>query len=213
MVVSPRLGEAGEIHGRVIVPQSPAQPPPPLSPYARIRYSGKPPTADEHQSMDEIIGVVYLDAHPNLTQGDLTRDEALMDQQNLTIIPHILPIRVGTRVRFLNNDQVHHNLFSFSPPQKFDLGRYGRGESRSVTFNRVGTVHVFCDIHSNMHAVILVLPNGYYATVRRDGKYLLKGVPPGRYRMVAWTESFGELSVEAAVTQDEPLLQDFHFAR
>ena len=111
-----------------------------------------------------------------------------MDQRNETFVPYVLPVVVGTTVEFPNNDPIFHNVFSLSKAQRFDLGRYAAGQSKSVRFDRPGIVRVFCDIHSHMSAYILVLAHRYFATTGDDGRYRIEGVPPGRYTVVAWTD-------------------------
>ena len=78
--------------------------------------------------------------------------------------PHILAVQQGTQVDFRNSDAIYHNVFSFSKTKRFDLDRYPKGRSRSVVFDRLGVVRVFCEIHSHMSAFVLVLPHSYFAT-------------------------------------------------
>ena len=103
-------------------------------------------------------------------------------------LPHLLPILEGTTVEFPNEDEVFHNVFSLSGPKEFDLPKYPAGSSRSVTFGKPGIVNVFCHIHSDMSAVILVLDNPFFTTPNREGSFSLEGVPPGDYTLVAWHE-------------------------
>ncbi len=112
----------------------------------------------------------------------------VVEQRDSTFVPHVLPVVRGSTVEFPNRDLVFHNVFSLSHPKTFDLGRYPSGESRAVTFDEPGIVKVFCHIHSDMSAVVLVLPNPYFATPDADGGYRIDGVPPGRYRAFAWHE-------------------------
>ena len=82
--------------------------------------------------------------------------------------------------------RTYHNVFSLSKPKRFDLGRYARGKSKSVRFDRPGIVRVFCDIHSHMSAYILVFSHPYFAVVDAEGRYRIDNVPPGTYSLVAW---------------------------
>jgi plastocyanin len=109
-----------------------------------------------------------------------------LNQQDMMFRPLVLPIIVGTTVDFPNDDNLYHNVFSYSQAKEFDLGKYPRGESRSVTFSQAGVVNVYCDIHSYMYASILVLQNPYFTTPADDGSYLLTGIPAGTYKVRCW---------------------------
>ena len=89
---------------------------------------------------------------------------AAMAQRDEQFVPHILPVYRGATVDFPNNDDVFHNVFSLSSAKTFDLGRFPKGSSKSDVFDKSGTVQVFCHIHSDMSAILLVLPNPYFAT-------------------------------------------------
>ncbi len=111
-----------------------------------------------------------------------------MDQRNETFVPHVLAVSAGTIVDFPNNDSTYHNVFSLSKTKRFDLGRYARGHSKSVRFDRPGIVRVFCDIHSHMSAFVLVFGHRYFATTDTDGTYRIDNIPPGTYTVAAWHE-------------------------
>ncbi len=116
---------------------------------------------------------------------------AQIAQKGLTFIPTLLPVQVGTRVEFPNFDDAFHNIFSFSPAKRFDLGRYRASEKPvpSVVFDEPGLVTLRCDIHEHMRAVILVLPTPHFVVTEADGRYRLEGLPPGRYAIRAWLDS------------------------
>lgn len=67
-----------------------------------------------------------------------------------------LIVKVGDTVKFLNEDAFSHNIFSLSDAKSFDLGSYGQGQSKSVTFDKTGTVEVECAVHPDMKLVIEV---------------------------------------------------------
>jgi plastocyanin len=131
---------------------------------------------------------VYLEAAPQGAFEEHERPRAVLDQRRETFVPYVLAIEVGTTVEFQNNDSTYHNVFSFSKPKRFDLGRYARGESKSVRFDRPGVVRVFCDIHSHMSAFILVFAHRFFAVTDSDGRFRIDAVPPGEYTLVAWSD-------------------------
>ena len=102
--------------------------------------------------------------------------------------PHVLPILLGTTVEFPNEDEVFHNVFSLSGTKSFDLPKYPAGSSRAVTFPRKGVVNVFCHIHADMSAVVLVRDNPYFISPDTTGQFSLDDIPPGDYTLVAWHE-------------------------
>ena len=111
-----------------------------------------------------------------------------MDQRNETFVPHLLAITTGTVVDFPNSDHIYHNVFSLSKAKSFDLGRYAAGHSKSIVFDRAGSIRVFCDIHSHMNAFILVFNHPFFATTDTEGRYRIDDIPPGNYNVVAWNE-------------------------
>src|SRR5437870_13738152 len=134
------------------------------------------------------LAVVYL-------EGNFSRPASLpmkeVAQKDLTFIPALLPIEVGTRVAFPNLDDTYHNIFSYSPTKRFDLGRY-RPEERpipSVVFDQPGLVTLRCDIHEHMRGLILVLNTPYFVVTNRDGRFRLNNVPAGNYTLKAWIDS------------------------
>jgi plastocyanin len=132
-------------------------------------------------------------------------------QKNKTFTPRLLGVPVGSVVAFPNDDIIFHNVFSLSGPQPFDLGQYRSGKSQSRTFTQAGSYRVFCNIHPNMSAVILVVPTPYVAITDANGRFVLD-LPPGRYRLTAVSERAGpasiEVTAESGATQAEPLTLD-----
>jgi len=146
------------------------------------RPRGTPSLADELENV-----VVYLEEVPAGVAPPAARPAAhVMRQEGMEFVPHVLPVVQGETVDFLNAEPLFHNVFSLSKPTTFDLGRYPSGKSRSVRFTEPGVVKVFCHIHSDMSAVVLVLANPFYASPSREGRYVLPGVPPGTYRLTVW---------------------------
>ena len=93
--------------------------------------------------------------------------------------PHVLVVPVGSTVAFPNHDPFNHNVFSLSEENPFDLGLYGRGEARSVRFDQPGLVRVYCNVHAQMSALVLVRDSPWYTQPASDGSFTLGSVPPG----------------------------------
>jgi len=121
-------------------------------------------------------------------------ESAWLAQRGQQFEPLVIGISVGNTVGFPNEDAVFHNVFSYSKTNKFDLGYYGKGKSKSVRFNKPGLVQVFCDIHSNMQAYIYVVDTPYVAQPDADGMYSIGGIPPGEYTLKTWHPTRGTQS-------------------
>ena len=108
-------------------------------------------------------------------------------QKGRKFVPDLVAITVGERVEFPNLDPFLHNVFSQSTPRKFDLGSFSRGETKEKDFPVPGVVDVYCNIHPEMAATILILPNRRHVVARPDGTFTLEGVPPGDWTVFAYT--------------------------
>jgi plastocyanin len=120
-----------------------------------------------------------------------------MLQKNKMFIPHVLAITVGSYVDFPNADPIFHNAFSSYDGQIFDVGLYPPGSTKTEHFSREGVVRVFCNIHSSMSAVIVVLPTPYFATTKKDGAFQISNVPAGEYQLAVFHERATEPALKA----------------
>ena len=124
---------------------------------------------------------------------------AVLDQRNLKFDTGLIVIPVGSTVEFPNSDAIFHNVFSLSKTQPFDLGFYPRGQSRSIKFTHAGIFQVYCHIHANMYAAIVVTDSPWFAKPGPDGSFSWDGVPPGRYRLEAWHNVAGLHAMDVTV--------------
>ncbi len=138
---------------------------------------------------DFVVGIEGPVGTNNLSTNVVEVTTTRVAQQGATFTPHILPVMVGTRVEWPNHDDIFHNVFSDSEPKRFDLDLYkGNPPEKRVTFDKPGKVDVYCSIHANMHCVVLVMENPYFAMTDADGHYTITNVPPGTYKLKAWHE-------------------------
>ncbi len=115
--------------------------------------------------------------------------------------PHLVIVPVGSTVTFPNEDPIFHNVFSVSGDNRFDLDLYKRPKVGEKAFEQPGIVRVYCNIHPQMSAIVVVRDNPWYAQARRDGAFSIEGVPPGRYTLTAWHERAQKAtSIELTVT-------------
>lgn len=147
------------------------------------RYSGGTPRA---RTVQEVPAVVFLEGAVEGVPARQSGTRPTMAQRDTAFVPAALVIPVGTTVSFPNGDPFFHNVFSYSAGARFDLGRYPRGESKEVTFDKPGIVKVYCEVHEFMRAVIVVVENPFNAVVDSQGRFRIEGIPPGTYTFVAW---------------------------
>ena len=120
-------------------------------------------------------------------------------QRDENFVPRIVAVPIGSEVGFPNDDPIYHNVFSLSRPRSFNLGRYPRGHTRGVQFDRPGIVKVFCDIHSHMSATVMVFNHPWFTVAAEDGRFELPAVPPGEREITAWHERLGDTTQRVIV--------------
>lgn len=133
----------------------------------------------------EPIAYAYVE---NVFAPPVRGKTVVIDQKNKNFVPSWAVIRRGTTVEFPNHDNIYHNVFSHSSGNSFDLGLYNSGAAaKSHSFQSPGAVDIYCNIHPNMAASVLVVPNDLFAKVQRDGTFVIKNVPVGQRKIVAWS--------------------------
>jgi plastocyanin len=163
--------ERGSLAGQVTVVRASMRPAPPV---------------------DQVI--VYLDDAPAL--DPMPKGPFEMAQADKSFAPPLLIVPVGATVAFPNRDGYYHNVFSPTPDAKFDLGLYRGGIAKTVTLEKPGVVSVYCNIHVQMNANVIVVPNSYYARVGSDGHFVIQRIPAGNWHATIWSP-FGAPAREA----------------
>ena len=152
--------------------------------------------------------VVYIEKIPSASSDAPTKSASIVIQKDAIFSPHVLPIVAGTTAEWPNDDTIFHNVFSFSEATQFDLGLY-KNEVKKVLFDKAGRVDIFCSIHKDMHCIILVLENPYFAVTNAKGVYTIPDVPPGTYALKAWHERLPSQTKIITVPETEPVKVDF----
>jgi len=144
-----------------------------------------------------------------------TSNRPRLVQKNKSFDPHVLVVPVGAVVEFPNRDPFFHNVFSLFEGKRFDLGLYEAGSTRDVVFDKPGISYIFCNIHSEMSAVVIAVSSPYYAISDRNGRVTIPHVPPGRYTLRIWyedtlPEELNNLTREVTVSRDASSLGAMH---
>jgi plastocyanin len=170
------LAQVGSIEGRVTFEAAPP------SRRTANRYPGG---ASAGHEVHALPAVVYIVGHVE-GAGTAPGGAPVMTQRDTAFVPRVVAVRAGSSVTFPNGDPFFHNVFSYSSAQRFDLGRYPQGESKSVAFPEPGIIEVFCEVHEFMRGAILVTESPFHAVVAPDDSFRIPGVPPGEYTVAIW---------------------------
>lgn len=162
--------------------------------------------ADGRPVEDASGTVVYLDGSVPYVHERLN---PTIRQQGQSFEPAVLPVVKGTTIDFHNDDEILHNVFSLSKTAAFDLDVYGQGETRSVLLDQPGLVRVYCNLHPNMAASILVLGNPHFATTDIDGRFVITGLPNGFYTIRSWSELGAEGAHSVRVNRERLVEVEF----
>lgn len=156
--------------------------------------------------------VVYIERvegtfHPS-------QETAIMNQQNLTFVPHVLPVLVGATVDFFNNDGVLHNLHTFLGRETlFNVAMPKYIKKKSMVFQKEGVVLLLCDVHREMSAYIVVLQNPFFALSDEQGGFAIEDVPPGSYTVKTWHEKLKPQSRQVQLKEGEEVKVDFRLRK
>jgi plastocyanin len=160
-----------------------------------------------------VVYVVPQPGQPDAAKKPGPPQQVQIEQKNRTFIPDLVALTVNDTVVFPNRDPGYHNVFS--PKPKFDLGtlKKGEGADKPQKFDKLGVVDVYCNIHPEMAATVLVLPNRHH-THTSSGKFELKGVPPGKWKLFAYTRRAKPVGVDIEVpATGAPVVKDLALVR
>jgi plastocyanin len=197
-----------EIHGVIhITKRLTKRPVAPVSTAYHRGVTVHPPGAEEDFVRAELGRVaIYLQSEQDLPTEAVP---ATLKQKDRRFVEDTVVIPVGSTVSFPNLDPIFHNVFSLSRTKSFDLGNYPQNNTRSVTFPKPGIVRVYCHLHPNMSASIVVAPNRWAVKPGADGNYRLSGVPPGEHTIVVWHKSAGFFQKSVTLAAGQNVEVDF----
>jgi plastocyanin len=193
---------AGDISGTIVVERRLTKPR--ITPAAPAYQRGvavplEAKTGEDKFAFERSHVAIFIDS----LQGDPPAPgiSATIQQQDRSFVPDMVVVPAGSSVSFPNLDAIFHNIFSLSKPKSFDLGNYAKGETRTVTFPVPGIVYVYCHLHPNMSASIVISPSKWCVKAAEDGHFALPSVPPGKYKVTAWHKAAGFVSQTVTVTE------------
>ncbi len=149
--------------------------------------------------------VVTLEA-PGLKLGPPPSEPLKIDQKGFRFLPHVSVLQTGASVRFLNNDPEPHNVYS--PEGRYNLGTWPTGDTKDYTFKKAGIYTQLCNIHPDMLAYVVVVDTPFFALTDAGGSFLIRNVPPGKYKLVVWHEKKDGLEQDVEVLPGKPLKLD-----
>ena len=141
-------------------------------------------------------------------------EHGVVDQFNLTFVPHVIAIQLGTTIDFPNSDSVRHNVLS--PPDcpiQFNLGTYDVGVVKHVTFDKPGEIPLLCNVHAEMSAFVIVLENPYFSLTGKDGTFKIENVPAGTYKLSAWHERLKTITKDVTIEAGKTANVDFQLKK
>ncbi len=194
---------AGEIRGHIVIVHQLTKQRVSIPDYS---LRGAAPQAAESPAAEQTpIASEYSKLAVFLEGGSLpppAPSAATLAQHNRQFEPEVIIVPVGSAVAFPNLDPIFHNVFSLSSAKQLDLGYYPAGESRTVQFDRPGIVQVYCHLHPDMSAAIVVAPSSFLAQPDANGRFSFSDVPAGTYELVAWHKSAGFFRQAVVVPDD-----------
>lgn len=145
--------------------------------------------------------VVYLEETGRKRSYPPPTQLARLIQQNTTFVPHVLPVLRGTKVEIINKDDYYHNVFSNSEGKRFNIGRQVTNAVVTEVFETSAFIPVFCDVHLDMSAYVVVLDNPFFAQPVSDGSFSISGIPTGTYRLNVWHERLSGTPQEIVIEE------------
>jgi plastocyanin len=198
MALSGAPMSGGDVKGHAVITKRLSKKALPPTVY-NLRGTPTPQDLPDTETVNEFERMVVM--LQGTTKTPKSPETFVLEQRNGRFDPDLVVVPVGSTVQFPNADPIFHNVFSLSRAQSFDLGFYPKGQSRSVKFAKEGIVQVYCHIHANMYAAIVVTSNSFYVKPAVDGTFSWENVPAGHYRVIAWHKVAGNFQTELDVPE------------
>jgi plastocyanin len=190
-------GHAGTVvRGRVHLPQ-----------HAEVTKADGKIVRERLDARDAVIYVTVAQGENASKLGGRAR-RADVEIESDRFSPRVVPVVVGSKVRFRNRDRVYHTIFSVSPAGRFDLGNLAPGKKRETRLESPGVINLFCQLHPAAAGFVVVCPNWYFARAEASGEFRLPELPRGSYVVHVWHPRFGATQRSVAATGRDPVILD-----
>jgi plastocyanin len=163
-----------------------------FAPAAAVDLSGRVEILDKDKKHTPGANTVIWIPGVSNVAGTAQSGTPAVAQKDKHFVPHVMAVASGTEVSFPNLDPIFHNVFSLTPENTFDLGLYRKGAAKSMRMGAPSLVRIYCNIHSDMAAFVMVLDHAAFTVTDAEGAYRLQALPSGQYNVYAWNERTGE---------------------
>jgi plastocyanin len=168
-----------------------------------------PPPAFKVDKPEPARSAVWVGSGASPTDP-VTATPLRIQQSGYQFRPALAVVRSGTPVVFPNEDQLYHSVFSKSPPRRFDLGRFRKGEEpAAVVMDSPGLVQLFCEVHEHMRANLVVVDTPWFAVTDPEGRFSIEGITPGRHVVSIWLSPKQTLTREIELAPGQTLEVDW----
>ena len=154
--------------------------------------------------------VVYVSA--GAPDDAATSNFATITQKGCRYIPHLLAFQVNQELKVINEDQTAHNVHPLAKlNREWNRSQPPGTPAISATFDKAEFIPVKCNVHPWMHGTLAVMRNSHFAVTGEGGAFSLPNLPPGKYTITAWHESYGQQSQDVTITGSETKTINFVF--
>jgi plastocyanin len=154
--------------------------------------------------------VVYISA--GAPDDTAPSTAAVFTQKGCRYIPHVLAFQVNQELRIVNDDQTSHNIHPLPKLNREWNKSQPPGTPPIVEkYDKAEIFPVKCNVHPWMHGTFAVMKNSHYAVTGDGGSFSLANLPPGKYTVTAYHESYGEQSQEVTLSGTETKTINFVF--
>lgn len=211
--IADAFAQSGSITGTVTLPSVQTPRATARGNLYRSRLSAETPSgASAQTAASSAFDDVLVSAHPLTFKPKVEPLQgAKIIQKNATFIPRVLPVTQGTVVEIVNDDPFYHNVFTLGQGERFNIGRRPTGDVQTKKINGLGETKLFCDIHTQMNAVIMSYDTPYFARAQANGNYELKNLPDGAYEVRVYHPNFPMLKERVEIRSGQAVRKDFAF--